>query len=98
LNKAGERLTALEKAIREFSDLGSTDEVLVAPSGRMGDARPPDSRRARLVELKQKLNDLLGIYKENYPDVMHLREEIRLLESEPRLVDSDQPAVDEIVC
>ena len=61
----------------------------------MGDTRPPDPRGARLEELKKKLNELLGIYKENYPDVVHLREEIRRLESEPRLVDSDQSGVDE---
>lgn len=95
LNKAGERLTALEKAIKEFADMGETDEVLVERSGRMNDIRPPDSRKARLGQLKQNLNELLGIYKENYPDVVHLREEIRLLESQLQLVDSDQPGVEE---
>lgn len=94
LNKAGERLTALEKAIREFSDLESTDEVPIGKSERMGNAKPLSRRGARLEELKQKLNELLGIYKENYPDVMHLREEIRRLESDSRLGDSDQPGVD----
>ncbi|MDF0665660.1 MAG: AAA family ATPase [Nitrospira sp.] len=89
LNKAGERLTALEKAIGEFSDLGLTDVV-----ERNG--RPRDPRAARLEELKQKLNELLGIYKENYPDVMHLREEIRRVESgSPELVDGDQSSVNE---
>lgn len=92
LNKAGERLTALEKAIREFADLGSTDEVPVGRSERMGGTRPLDPRGARLEELKQKLNELLGIYKETYPDVVHLREEIRRLESEPRSVHRDQLA------
>ncbi len=91
LNKAGERLTALEKAIKEFSDHGSTDEVLVERSGRKSDIRVLDPSLARLEELKKKLNELLGIYKETYPDVVHLREEIRRLESEPRLVESDQP-------
>ncbi len=95
LNKAGERLTALEKSIREFSDLGLTDMVPVEESRRMGGARPIDPRGARLQELKQKLNELLGIYKENYPDVAHLREEIRRMESEPRVVDGDQPGMDE---
>ena len=96
-NKKGERLTALEKAIREFSDLGSTDVVPVERSGRMNETRPLDPRGARLEELKQKLNELLGIYKENYPDVVHLRQEIHRLESEPRLADSDHPVVDEKV-
>jgi polysaccharide chain length determinant protein (PEP-CTERM system associated) len=96
LNKAGERLTALEKAIREFSDLGSTDVVPVERGGRqMSDVRSPDPRGAKLEELKQKLNQLLGIYKENYPDVVHLREEIRRLELEPPLVDRNQPTMAE---
>lgn len=96
LNKASERLTALEKTIREISDLGTTDVVPFERRGRRGDTRPLDLRSARLAELKQKLNELLGIYKENYPDVVHLREEIRRLESEaPRLVGSEQSGVNE---
>jgi len=95
LNKAGERLTALEKAIREYSDLGSADAGSVERIERMGDTRPLGPRGARLEELKQKLNELLGIYKESYPDVVHIREEIRRLESEPRSVDHDQPGVEE---
>ncbi|HKU53476.1 MAG TPA: hypothetical protein VJQ25_13465, partial [Nitrospira sp.] len=95
LNKAGERLTALEKAIREYSDLGSADVGSAERIERMSDTRPLGPRGARLEELKQKLNELLGIYKESYPDVVHLREEIRRLESEPRSVDNDQPGVEE---
>ncbi len=95
LSKAGERLTALEKAIREFSDLGETDEGLIERSGRMSDIRAPDPRIARLGQLKQRLNELLGMYKENYPDVVQLREEIHLLESELRLVDSNESGVAE---
>lgn len=96
LNKARERLTALEKAIAEFSDLDPTDVVPFERSGRMGDFRGRDLAGAKLEELKQKLNELLGIYKDSYPDVVHLREEIRRLESEPRSIDSDQPVVDEM--
>lgn len=95
LNKAGERLTALEKAIREFTDLGESEEVFIERSGRITDTRPPDTRKARLGQMKQQLNELLGVYKENYPDVVYLREEIRLLESELRLTDSDEPGVGE---
>lgn len=95
LNKAGERLTALEKAIGDFSDLDPTDVVSSERSGRMSDFRARDLRGAKLEELKQKLNELLGIYRDNYPDVVHLREEIHRLESEPRLVDSNQAGVDE---
>lgn len=97
LNKGGERLTALEKAIKEFSEIGSTDLVPVERNVRMSESRPPDPPGAKLEELKQKLNELLGVYKENYPDVVHLREEIHRLESEPRMADSDQPDVGETI-
>ena len=96
LNKLGERLTALEKSIKEFSDLGPTGIVPFERERRVGDARPIDPRATRLRELKQKLNELLGTYKENYPDVVHVKEEIRRLESAPQF-DGSQPSVDEPV-
>ncbi|MEC4888820.1 MAG: AAA family ATPase [Nitrospira sp.] len=86
LNKLGERLTALEKAIKEFSDLGQAGIVSERPQ-RVGDIRPIDSRVAKLRDLKQKLNELLGVYKENYPDIVYLKQEISRLES----VMSDEP-------
>ncbi len=94
LNKMVERLTALEKAIKEFSDLGPTGIVLFDRERRAGDARPIDPRATRLRDLKQKLNELLGTFKENYPDVVHVKEEIRRLESAPQ-DDVSRPGVDE---
>ena len=97
LNKAGERLTALEKAIRDFSDLGSTEVMLTEGSTiRRTVPKLVDPRRARLEELKKRLNELLVIYKETYPDVVHLREEIRGLESELVLPPKDQQAAVEL--
>ena len=84
LNKMGERLTALEKAIKEFSDLGPSGIVPFDRERRVGDARLIDPRATRLRELKQKLNELLGTYKENYPDVVHVKAEMRRLESAPQ--------------
>jgi len=84
LNKLEERLPALEKAIKEFSDLAPSGITPSGKEGRLEDARPFDLRTARIRELKQKLNELLGTYKENYPDAVHLKEEIRQLESAPR--------------
>lgn len=81
LNKVGERLTALEKAIKEFSDLGPAGITPFDRERRVGDARPIDSRATKLRELKQKLNELLGTYKENYPDIVYLKREIARLES-----------------
>ncbi|MBK9306930.1 MAG: AAA family ATPase [Nitrospira sp.] len=94
LNKAGERLTALERAIREFSSLESTEVLSIeGASRRINISKPVEPRRARLAELKKNLNELLVIYKDTYPDVVHLREEIRRLESALVLSDKDQPTV-----
>jgi len=81
LNKREERLTAIEKSIKEFSELAPTGVVLLDRDLRVGDVRPVDSRLVRLRELKQRLSELLGTYKESYPDVVHVKEEIRRLES-----------------
>jgi polysaccharide chain length determinant protein (PEP-CTERM system associated) len=94
LNRSGDRLTALEKAIKEFSDLGPAG-IVPFDRERRGDARPIDPRAARLRDLKQKLHELLGTYKENYPDVVRAKEEIRRLESAPS-DDLGQPSVDEL--
>lgn len=81
LNKREERLTAIEKSIKDVSELAPTGIVTFDRDLRVGDARPVDSRLARLREMKQRLNELLGIYKESYPDVVHIKEEIRRAES-----------------
>ena len=94
LNKMEDRFVALEKAIRESSDLGSSEIVPLGRGGRVGDARPIDPRVTRLRELKQKLNELLATYKDNYPDAVHLKEEIRQLESAPQ-IDVSQLSVGE---
>ena len=95
LSKMGERLTALERAIKEFSDYAPTGIVLADRDRRVGDARPIDARPARLRELKQKLDELLGTYKESYPDVVHARQEIRQLESALQM-DGIRPGVNEL--
>jgi succinoglycan biosynthesis transport protein ExoP len=78
LNKMGDRLTALEKSIREFSDNAQTGMVPVDRDRR--DTRPIDPRHTKLRELKQRLQELLGTYKESYPDVVQTRQEIRQME------------------
>ena len=82
LNKLGERLTALERTIKDFPDQGSTGFVLLdrEREQRVGNTRLINPRVARLQELKQHLSELLATYKENYPDIVHVKEEIRRLE------------------
>jgi polysaccharide biosynthesis transport protein len=97
LNKREERLAGLEKSIKESSDLGQAGIVPLAREGRGGDAKDAkqsDLQALRLRELKQKLNELLGTYKDNYPDAVYLKEEIRRLESAPH-GDVSQPTVAE---
>ena len=78
LNKMGDRLTALEKSIREFSDNAQTGMVAFDRDRR--DTRPVDPRIIKLKELKQRLQELLGTYKESYPDVVQTKQEIRQME------------------
>lgn len=97
VNKLGERLIALERAIREYSDLGpAVATSLPYERDRRGsEVRAVDPRLARIKELRQKLTELLATYKENYPDIVYLKEEIHRLESqavvEPVQAGSEDP-------
>ena len=81
MNKLGDRLTALEKAIKEYSELGPAAGLSLDKDRRVGDTRPIDPRAAKLRDSKQKLNELSAMYKENYPDIVYLKQEIARLES-----------------
>ncbi len=94
LNKLGERASSLEKAIKEYSDLGPA-AVPYERDRRGGDFRPIDPRVTKLKDLRQKLAELQATYKESYPDIVYLKEEIRRLESMPA-VDPTAPVVDEV--
>jgi polysaccharide chain length determinant protein (PEP-CTERM system associated) len=94
LNMLEERLNAIERSIKEFPDLGPTGIITGDRDRRGGDTRLINPRATRLQELKQTLNELLGTYKDNYPDVVQVRKEIRRLESALQ-VDESQPSNDE---
>jgi|CXWL01.1.fsa_nt_gi polysaccharide chain length determinant protein (PEP-CTERM system associated) len=94
LNRSGDRLNALEKSIREFSDNAQAGPAMTERDRRIGDNRPIDPRVVKLRELKQKLQELLGTYKDSYPDVIQTRQEIRQLESMLQL-DVNQSGVNE---
>lgn len=78
MNKTLQRLATLEKSIKEFSGREALSGLRT--QGRMLN----DPRAARLHDLRQKLNELMATYKESYPDIVHLKEEIRRIESEPQ--------------
>ena len=96
VNKLGERLIALERAIKEFSELGPAGSSSLDRDRRVGGTRPIDLRAAKLRESRQKLNELSAIYKENYPDILYLKQEIARLESgassDAEQVGADEPA------
>ena len=66
------RLESVDKAIREYED--PTSDV-----GSTGASRDP--RLARIKELERKLAGFLSAYKETYPDVAIVRNEIKKLQT-----------------
>lgn len=80
-----ERLSAIEKSLKEYDTNGSyrqdVDVGVVANSRRSSVI--PLTRDNRLEELRRTLARLRATYKDNYPDVVHLRVEIEKLDKEP---------------
>jgi polysaccharide chain length determinant protein (PEP-CTERM system associated) len=83
------RLGMIEKAIKEYEMTGMPSTELPASS------RKTDRRLPRLRELERNLASLSATYKQNYPDIVHLKEEIAKLKSLPP-ADSDE-MVDDLV-
>ena len=66
------RLESVDKAIREYED----------PTSDAGPTRASrDPRLARIKELERKLAGFLSLYKETYPDVAIVRNEIKQLQA-----------------
>jgi succinoglycan biosynthesis transport protein ExoP len=68
------QIRAMERRERLEHDLAAG-----ATTGQ-AQAQPVDTRAAELSKLKDQLRDLLRKYSEQYPDVIHLRQEIASLE------------------
>lgn len=66
------RLASLEKSIRDYEEQDG-DEA--------GPRRIRDLRLARIKELERSLVGLTAVYKETYPDIVQIKEEIRKLKS-----------------
>ncbi|MGH7229501.1 MAG: GumC family protein [Nitrospiraceae bacterium] len=77
------RLGMVEKSIKEYELTGMPSTELPAAS------RKPDRRLSRLRELERNLGSLSAMYKKNYPDIIHLKEEIARLKAQPP-ADSDE--------
>jgi polysaccharide chain length determinant protein (PEP-CTERM system associated) len=73
LQKASDRLTMLEKAIKEHRLAGGSVFSMTQGSG----AVMMDPHLVRLKELEKQLATLSSEYKDTYPDIIHLKEEIK---------------------
>ncbi|MFO0773243.1 MAG: AAA family ATPase [Nitrospiraceae bacterium] len=67
------RASSLDKAIRDYEEQG------VSADGNPRKMR--DMRLARIKELERQLLGLMAIYKENYPDIVQIKEEIKKLKA-----------------
>lgn len=72
LHDKSNALSAVEKSIKEYEVTGTTQAIGGAPAnhGRM------DPLVARLRELERSLTTLLAEYKETYPDIVQIRQEL----------------------
>ncbi len=74
LHKLNARLDSIEKAIKEYQTTGSASIPLPLR---------PTTRSARLKEMESRLATLSATYKDTYPDIILLKEEIAKLKSLP---------------
>jgi len=77
VHSKGDRLGLLEKSIREYEASGTTQAMSgSAAGGQPGGAAGMDPLVVRLKELERALTTLLAEYKETYPDIVQMRQEI----------------------
>jgi len=75
-SKAGQ-LALLEKSIREYETSGSTQALPGSPAAGPASGQPGmDPLVARLRELERGLTTLVAEYKETYPDIVQIKQEI----------------------
>src|SRR2546426_6898632 len=79
LQKAADRLSLIEKTFKEYEALGPTAAGTVQGPGG---AVVVDSSILRLKELEKNLTTLAAEYKNNYPDIITLKQEIQALKAE----------------
>jgi polysaccharide chain length determinant protein (PEP-CTERM system associated) len=79
LQRAVDRLSLIEKTFKEYEALGPTTAGTVQGPGG---AVVVDSPLLRLKELEKKLATLAAEYKDNYPDIIALKQEIKNLKAQ----------------
>ena len=79
LQRASDRLSLLEKTIKEYEALDPAGTGLVqGPGGQV----LADPQLLRLKELEKTLTTLSAEYKDNYPDIIALKQEIQVLKAQ----------------
>ena len=78
LNTLHERLALLEKAISQYKTTGMTVPGLADGS----EQRTSDTLLTRLKELERPLGALSAEYKDSYPDVIHMKQEIEQVKAQ----------------
>jgi polysaccharide chain length determinant protein (PEP-CTERM system associated) len=79
LQRAADRLSLIEKTFKEYEALGPTTAGTVQGPGG---AVVVDSSVLRLKELEKTLTTLAAEYKDNYPDIIALKQEIHALKAQ----------------
>lgn len=82
LQKASDRLTLIEKSIKEYEATGAT--VPGAVQKLPGNPPGGDPLILRLRELEKNLATLKAEYKDTYPDIVQLKQEIEALKQQLR--------------
>jgi polysaccharide chain length determinant protein (PEP-CTERM system associated) len=86
--RAGERRTLITQSLNDL-DVAAA----LAASASTGPAvTPADTAAARLSVLRQELAALQTTYSDKYPDVIHLQEQIRILESRAKAEEAQKAA------
>lgn len=85
----GMRAASLDRAIRDYEEQG------LSADGNPRKMR--DMRLARIKDLERQLLGLMAVYKENYPDIVQIKEEIKKLKAISTEDYSGQSDSDELV-
>lgn len=85
VSRLNDRLAQADKAIKEYesSDSSVPTGALIPGAPTAPVMRPADLRKARIKELERNLANLSASYKDTYPDIVHLRQEIAKLKALP---------------
>lgn len=82
LSNRNDRLAMIEKAIKEYETTGTVSQDVAGPAGS-AKAITGGPIASRVRELQQQLVKLRATFKDSYPDVVHLKEEIARLQAMP---------------